>query len=309
MANEHVGARQEIAFKIEGTRGTLTAPSTSYWYPHTGQGFIPQVELVTDNSGLGRIEGVNTQDIAKEYSQGTVSMKLYDSFLTPLNTIIFGAAGIGTPTVYTVANTNTHSSVSIATADPVEGDNTYVLGMLNNCTINCNTDDYVNLNMEFIAKKETAATLTPSYSTTAKLYTPDNVTFGYATNFAGLSSATPMKVKNFQLNIEKNVSIDWVNGSTEPDDIQNGRLGITGEVTLTYDSTTFRDFALADTAKAMLITMNNGEYKWEIKFPSVLFQGWNRDTDLDGIVTETFGFTANYADTTNGLVQAVVTEV
>lgn len=305
MANEHVGARQEIAFKVETVRGTKVDPSTSEWYPHTGQGFIPVVELVTDNSGMGRIESVNTEDIAKEYSQGTVTMKLYDSFLTPLNRMIFGQAD--TAGTYTILNDNLHNSFTIATADPVEGDNTYAMGMLNTCTITCNTDDYVNLSMEFIAKKETTGTLTPSYSTSAKLFTPDNVTFGYATNFAGLSSPTAMKVKNFQLNIEKNLNVDWVNGSTEPDDIQNGRMSVTGDITLTYDSSTYHDFALADTAKAFQITLNNAVKSWVIKFPSVLFKGWNRSTDLDGIVTETFGFTANYADETNGLMQAVLT--
>lgn len=305
MANEHIGARQEIAFAVESVRGTKVDPSTGEWYPHTGQGFIPQVELIPDNSGMGRIEGVNTENVAKEYSQGTVTMKLYDSFLTPLNRMIFGQAD--TAGTYTILNDNLHNSFTIATSDPVEGDNTYALGMLNTCTISCNTDDYVNLSMEFIAKKETAATLTPSYSTTAKLFTPDNVTFGYATNYAGLSSATAMKVKNFQLNIEKNLSIDWVNGSTEPDDIQNGRLSITGEITATFDATTYRDFAAADTAKAMQITMNNGVKSWVLKFPSVLFQNWDRSTDLDGIVTQTFGFTANYADETNGVMIGVLT--
>ena len=304
MANEHIGARQEIAFKVETNRGTKVDPSTGEWYPHTGQGFIPQVEFIPDNSGMGRIEGVNTENVAKEYSQGTVTMKLYDSFLTPLNRMIFGQAD--TAGTYTILNDNLHNSFTIATSDPVEGDNTYALGMLNTCTISCNTDDYVNLSMEFIAKKETAATLTPSYSTTAKLFTPKNVTFGYATNYAGLSSATAMKVKNFQLNIEKNLSIDWVNGSTEPDDIQNGRMNVTGDITLTYDSSTYRDFALTDTAKAFQITLNNGVKTWVIQFPSVLFKGWNRSTDLDGIVTETFGFTANYADRTNGLMKATV---
>jgi len=305
MANEHVGARQEIAFAVESVRGTKVDPTTSEWYPHTGQGFIPVTELVTDNSGLGRIEGVNTEDVAKEYSQGTVTMRLYDSFLTPLNRMIFGQAD--TAGTYTIANTNIHNTYTIATADPVEGGNTYAMGMLNTATITCNTDDYVNLSLEFIAKKETAGTLTPSYSTTAKLFTPDNVTFGYATNYAGLSSPTAMTVKNFQLNIEKNAVIDWALGSTEPDDIQNGRLSITGEITATFDATTYKDFAAADTAKAMQITMNNGVKSWVLKFPSVLFQNWNRSTDLDGIVTQTFGFTANYADETNGVMIGVLT--
>jgi len=219
--------------------------------------------------------------------------------------MIFGQAD--TAGTYTIANTNIHNTYTIATADPVEGGNTYAMGMLNTATITCNTDDYVNLSLEFIAKKETAGTLTPSYSTTAKLFTPDNVTFGYATNYAGLSSPTAMTVKNFQLNIEKNAVIDWALGSTEPDDIQNGRLSITGEITATFDATTYKDFAAADTAKAMQITMNNGVKSWVLKFPSVLFQNWNRSTDLDGIVTQTFGFTANYADETNGVMIGVLT--
>jgi hypothetical protein len=234
-------------------------------------------------------------------------MRLYDSFLTPLNRMIFGAAGTGTPVVYEIENSNIHNSFTIATADPVEGDNTYARGMLNSCTITCNTDDYVNLSMEFMAAKETAGTLTPSYSTSATLFTPDDVTFGYATNYAGLSSPTAMTVKNFQLNIEKNVTIDWANGSTEPDDIMNGRMSVTGDITITYDASTIRDFALDDTAKAMVIDLNNGVYSWEIEFPSVLFKDWNRSTDLDGIVEQTFGFTANYDDETNGLMKGTVT--
>ena len=83
-------------------------------------------------------------------------------------------------------------------------------------------------------------------------------------------------------------------------------MGITGDyINLRFNN--IRDFALADTAKAFQVTMNNAVKSWVIKFPSVLFQNWNRSTDLDGIVTETFGFTANYADETNGVMQAVLT--
>ena len=38
MANEHVGARQEIAFKVESVRGTAVDPASGDWIPHTGQG-------------------------------------------------------------------------------------------------------------------------------------------------------------------------------------------------------------------------------------------------------------------------------
>ena len=151
--------------------------------------------------------------------------------------------------------------------------------------------------------------VTPGYSTTAATFEPDEITIGYATDFAGLSSPTTLTCKNFNLNIEKNVTIDWALGSTEVDEITNGRLGVTGDFTVTYDATTMKDVILAGTQKAIIITLNNGTWKWEIKLPTVELKDWNRDTDINGQVTQTFGFTANYSDTTNGLIQAVVTDL
>ena len=234
MANEHVGARQEIAFKVESVRGTAVDPASGDWIPHTGQGFIPVTEYVTDDSGMGRIEGVNNEDISKEYSQGSVSMRLYDNFLTTLNRVIFGAAGstVDTATTYPVDNTNLHNSYTITCTDPVSGDTQYARAMLNTATITANTDDYVMLTMEFIAGKEGTTTVTPGYSTTAATFEPDEITIGYATDFAGLSSPTTLTCKNFNLNIEKNVTIDWALGSTEVDEITNGRLGVTGDFTV-----------------------------------------------------------------------------
>ena len=311
MANEHIGALREIAFSVESSRGTATTPSSGDWIPHTGQGFKPVAEKVVDNSGMGVIAGRNRADISKEYAQGTIGMRLYDNFLTTVNTLMMGAAGttVGDVTTYTLANNNSHKSFTITTTDPVAGDEKYAMGMLNSITLAATTDEYVTLSLDMIAKKAASATVTPGYSTTALPFSPDEITIAYADDFAGLSSPTTISAKNINLTVEKNVELDWVVGDTEPADIHNQRFLISGDLTLMFDTTTYREFALADTTKAIVITMTNSNWKWEIKLPSVDFSDFDVSTDLDGYVTQTFGIFADYTDQTNGFVQTVVTDV
>jgi hypothetical protein len=305
---QHVGARQEIAFKVESPRGTATDPSAGDWFPHTGQGFIPLAEKYVDDSGFGRIEGRNRADVAKEYAQGSVTMRLYDSFLDPLNRMIFGAAKVGDK--YSVTNTNVHNSYTITTYDPVAGKKKYAMGMLNSVGISASTDEYVSISMDLTSKKSASSSAAdPSYTENAVAYVPAELTFEYADDVAGLSSSTEINCRNFNLNIEKGVDIDWASGSIEPANIFNGRMTVTGDVTLTYNTDTLQGLAFAGTSKAIAITMENDAYKWEIILPSADFGDWNRSSELDGIVTETFTFAANYIDQTNGLIYANVTSV
>ena len=305
---QHVGARQEIAFNVEETRGTAVDPGAGDWFPHTGQGFIPLAEKYVDDSGFGRIEGRNRADVAKEYAQGSVTMRLYDSFLDPLNRMIFGQAKA--TNTYSVANTNVHNSFTITTNDPVAGMKKYAMGMLNSVSISASTDEYVSISMDLTAKKSTDSSAdAPSYGANAVAYVPAELTFEYADDVAGLSAATEINCRNFNLNIEKGVDIDWASGSIEPANIFNGRMNATGDITLTYNADTLQDLAFAGTSKAVQITLNNEAYEWKIVLPSADFGDWTRSSELDGIVTETFTFAANFIDQTNGLIYADVVAV
>lgn len=302
MANEHIGRRREIGWIVEATRGTVPTLTGSLMYPHDGFDFKPVIEKVADESAMGSIPARQGADIVKEYSQGSVPFILQDSMLTDLSRMVMGQAGtvVSTVTTYAVLDSNIHNSYSIITIDPVAGKKAYCFGMLNNLTINANRDEYITGTAEFIAGKEAAATYTtPAYASATRFNCAD-ITIKLAANYAGLGAASATALKNVQLNVEKNVDIDFSLGSTTPTNIYNQQLGLTGSLTGTFNTTTLKALGLAETTQAVQIDISNGAWKWTWIMPSVDFSDWTPANDKDAYVTETLTFNTNYGDKTNG---------
>ena len=104
------------------------------------------------------------------------------------------------------------------------------------------------------------------------------------------------------MTINKNVE-DWLNlGSSEPTDIVNKALSVTGDLELLFDDTTIRGYVLDGTQKACLITIQNSDVligtasrpKLEITLAPMSFRDWGRATGQNDVVTQTVAFDGNF---------------
>jgi hypothetical protein len=312
---KYVGARSEIAFTKEGTRLTAAAAQSGNWKPHEGYEFKPVVEKVERVSGMGDITQLRAEDITGEYAEGTVPLILSTEFVGDFANMIMGqaptssdAGGGNYSHAWTLANRNDHLTYTVSTYDPMAGSKKYAGGLLNSATIEMAPEDYVRATLEMIAMKEATASLTPAYSTTDTFFRPTHAAIKYATAYAGLGAAAEVTLSALTLNINKNASRYMVLGSTEPADNANGRISITGSLTLAYENTDFRTIALANTSEALQIVLTSGADVFTIELPLCTFGDWSKTPDLDNYMTNTINFKATGGDATNGLIKIAVTD-
>lgn len=308
------GSRREIALTKETTRGTAEAPGSGTFIRHLGHTFKHMVEKAEQLGADGTIASVRDSKIVKEWGQGNIpfSLEKHNAFL--IGALVCGqnpsTSGSGTYThVYSFdADNNTHQSFTVNYSDPNNGDQAAALGMCNTLGLKVAPDQYVDVQLDMIADKPASATYTPSYSATPAFYLPKQVTFKYASNYAGLGAASPVSVANFELTVSKNAAPYFVDGSVQPAEIINQRTDIRGSITLLYEDNTFRDLGLSDTTKSISFALSDGTYSLTIELPTVDWREWDQESDNDAYNSNTIVFVANNADATNGLVKVTVVD-
>jgi hypothetical protein len=142
---------------------------------------------------------------------------------------------------------------------------------------------------------------TPAYVAESP-FLATHVTVKFADTTAALATASATAVRAVNLTINKNVE-DWLNlGSSEPADIVNKALSVTGDMELLFDDVLTRDYVLNGTKKACLITINNTDVligtasrpKLEITLAPMSFRDWGRATGQNDVVTQTVAFDGNF---------------
>lgn len=305
----YTGAKKEIALTREDTKGEVSSPSAGDWIKKASFAFGPKINKLEDTSSMGRIEGLNRRDINQEWSEGPIVFPARTSYLTKVTDLIMGAQGTTvtkTTTWDSITNTNDHVSYTVSVIDPIAGDKAYAGGMLNTFSLDATTDAYPQISLDLMAGKEESATLTSSYTAPAseRLFRPRDVKVYIEDDYASLSGATAVALKNVTLNVNKNLSPDWVLGSTEAVEFINQRFRANGSLSFKYNSDAYRSLGLADTTKAIKIELSDGSYTWSLIYPSVSFHDWDDDDDNDAYMLNTVAFEVDYQDQTNGFMKA-----
>jgi len=263
----YIGAKKEIALSKETTRGTLVSASAGDWIPHNGFGFSPLTEKVQRTPGMGHISTSREEEYIREYTAGSLPMDLSVEVAGDVANLIMGQApDSDTPAgdyyvhAWTLANNNEHVSYTASVVDPIYGDWRAARTMLNTAALSIVPDAYVTCDLDLMAQKAADTTLSPSYSTTNEFYKPQQVVVKFADAYGDLDAASETQLTNFNITINKNCDYVWVSGDTEPKDIVNQRIEVTGDFELPYESSTFRALGLGDGIKAMQMTLTHGSY-------------------------------------------------
>lgn len=311
MAKE-IGRKHSIALGIETTPGT--AGAIDVWLPLEEAQFTPKTEVVTDESGFGTISAGADGHVVKKWAEFKGKGVVRPTSFGYLLLLALGTAG--SPTLvetgvythaFTVKNDNAHPTTTLIHDDATQEEQaTY--GMIDTVTISGEASDYLRFDTAIKSKSTTDVTgNTPAFTATGETpFLVSKVSVKFATDIAGLSGASRVGVTSFNLNIEKNLTqiFQTSTDGTEALDFgsqHNQDLRVTGDFELVYDSKTYRDLALAGTKQAIEIYVEGrtliGATKYEaitIQLASVVLTEWDRSSNNDEIVKQTFGFTGLY---------------
>lgn len=302
---KYVGRLVDVGIARETTRGVGVAPT--YAIPHVTFSFDDKVTKARSLAGMSSIQDSEEAFVTTKYGQGDLEGEIRVSSFGLFLYSMLGTLSTAGPTdsaythSFSLENSNTHDSLSILVKD----ENTtelYKLCMLDTLEINAVLDEVVKYSASFMGKQGVGSNsaLMPSYSVESK-FTKKHIRVKLASNLAGLSAATPISLKSLRLTISKNVVLDDVLGTAEPEDILNRQISIEGEFTLNYEAETYKNYMKDNTYRALEIAFINTDAtigastnpSLTFQFPYVDFFDWEPDYSLDEITSQTFSFKAN----------------
>ncbi len=304
-----IGRRLGVGIGLEATRGTGVAPS--YWLGATSFSFFDKATKARSTASTGGIWGGDQALVARKYAEGDIEIEMEDKAfgLIMLATLGEVSSAVFETTAYkhtySILNSSSHPSLSIHTTDPIS-DNIFELSMLNGLSIEYNPEELVKYTVGFMSKNAATSSSTVNYIENNK-FLGRQLAVKVASDTSGLDAATKLTLSRASINIVKNTEMYNVVGTVQPSDINNKTIEITGELEISFDDMTYRDYMMNGDYKALRMDLVNDSVtigatsnpSFRLDLSKVDFEGWDVDYSLDDIVKQTITFTALY-DVTNG---------
>lgn len=315
-----IGRLSQIGIGAEATRGTSVA--SDYTVPVTNIDFDDKVEYADNDSGFGRIEEKNDAAVIKRWAEGQYEGKIFDQSVGLELLALFGASpnsvqrtttGVYDHT-FTLAQNNAHKSLTISYED-ANLDLRYAMAMLNTWSLELAVDNYARRTAAFISKKSASASNSMTYVNENE-FIPQDITFKMGAALADLDGASAIKIRSFNMEVNKNVEALYVLGSNEPDDIANKQFAVTGSFEAYFNETTYRDLVLNGSQRAIRIDVvsstiigTSGVHTPALRFDmaKVKFGEFERGWDSNDIMLQTINFEAMFSVADSSMITARLT--
>jgi len=305
-----IGRKQSFGLGLETTPGT--AVSATAWIPVESAKLKHDVPKIKDTNSFGVIDEQVDSHISKEMSELSLNGIARSQTLGYLLKMALGTAGSATlveTAVYSHAftrlNTNAHPSATVYCDNGVE-DERAPHHMLDTLDFDITNGEYVKFNAMTKGGKIASTTSSPSFltGTADEQFRASKTTVKIASDISGLSGASAITLEAVKLSIKKNPVQKFALGATTMAVNANQHFTVVGDISVTYNATTYRDLFTANTKKAMQIEIEGstliGATKYNkitIQLAQVHLESWERSDANNDLVTETFGFEAEYSFT------------
>lgn len=304
----YIGRLIEVWAGKETTRGTAVAAGT--WSSKTNITVKDITEYVTDEGSIGSIVDTKNVEVAKVHAEGDLEMNVSINdigmyLLSLFGTVTSTGASSGAyEHAFTLSNSNSIQSLTLACIDPVEWDRSYPLACVNSFTLSVEEGQFVTCSINFMSKQSASASHTSTYAIDYPLLARHSV-FKVAANLAWLDAASPVCFKSFEITFEKNLEPDFCAWSKEPRNFINKQFAVSGSFTAVYEATTFKDYNLNGTKKAIrfeIVDANTTIWATDnptlsFDMPLVAFTEWDKAQGNDEVVTQTLTFKPLYSTT------------
>lgn len=322
-----IGRLVNLGVGRETTRGSGVA--AAYEVPVTSFSFDDKVVKARSVGSLSNIADSEESFVTTKYGQGDLEGEIRDKSFGLFLYAMLGTYTVAGPTdstythSFTVSQSNQHQSLAFVVSDSNTTE-LYKLVMLDSLEMTVELDQVAMFAASFMSKASRDTGLTVPAVVAENKFTKKHLAVKLADNIAGLGVASAISIKSLSLKISKNVALDDVQGTAEPEDILNRQLSVEGSLTLNYEAETYKNYMKGNTYKSLQIALTNTDVyaggttspSLTIQMPKVDFFDWEPDYSLDEIVTQKISFKAS-RDVTNSqqiihlcqLVNAVTTYV
>jgi len=302
-----IGRLANLGIGREASRGVGVA--AEFWVPKITLSYDDKVTKVTSALSYGSINVFGNQSlVAQKWAEGTIEGEVLDRSFGLLMYALFGTvssasvSGAYTHT-YTLAETNQHQSLSMYIDEP-NGDLLFELAMIESMELTFDPNDVVKFTVDFKSKSAAGSSASATYVAQNK-FLGKHLALKIAATTGDLAAATAISPKSLKLTINKNLMLDQVLGTVQPEDILNQGFSITGELELVYDNRTYANYMLDGTYRAMRIDLVNTDVtigstnpSFRLDLSRVEFSSWEPTRNNDEVMVEKINFSALW-DITN----------
>ena len=277
-------------------------------------------EVLLNDQGFGLIAdnaiGSKSGKTASEFTiTGICSEGLFGQMLkAAFGTVAFS---VDTPVAsanqhtFTVANTNSHPSYTIAYKDSIQV--RMITGaMLSKLEIKIVAGEWVTYTATFSG--QTAVVTTETIAPAAETYfTAAESVCKIGANVAALAAAAAVTLESGTLTIEKPLEVHYVWGSNDVEQISNKQFTVTGSFEMLFETAAHSTAFESHTIQAMSITLTTTEFvtgttpfSLAITIPQFHIASWSSPKALNDLVKQSFEIKAEYDTVTSAMISAVL---
>lgn len=308
-----IGALVSVGYGKETTRGTHV-PATR-WIGKYELSFFPRADKIMNESSYNHLAKNSGQATLRKYGEGDITAKIFDAAIVDFLVMVGGQA----PTTAAVAsqagaydhtgallNTNTHPSYTLAVKEGGLADQRFPGAMLNSLSLEFATDDYAKMTANFLSEEPVTVANTPAHTQEIE-FVPSDAHVYIVAKGGDLNAATEIAdVRRASIEFNKNLIRKETLGNKKINP-RNGRMEISGEIELFYNSQTFKDYWKNDTELALRLkleatdaTIGVSTHPFvQIDLPFMMIENWEPDYGADDLIPQTLSING-YLDANTG---------
>lgn len=310
-SEQFIGRREAVGLGIEGTPGTSVAPQI--WMRWLDNDLQPVTDVQENESAIGVVERVSDSDIVSKYVEGKIGGNVSSRAVGYLLLGMWGEVSTGSavsgvyPHTFSAKQSSIPTTLTIATSSPLK-ESRHSYGTIESFELDAQAGKYVSVSSSVKARIGATSTETVALSTEAT-FTSRHIGVKLADTIANLGSATNVKAVSFKLNAERKASpfLPLGENSTVPAvEFDTGTFEAKGELVVRMTDTQYEEDFLANTVKAMKVTLANGNESLEFTAGKVRYRELEKSTDRDQVVTATISFYCEFDTATSASVTPVL---
>lgn len=310
------GSRIDLGIGKETVRGTAVAPG--YWLRTSEVALDEKIVQAVDESSRNLIEDSIDAQLVEKFAEGTFAMPVRDKsfgllMLSLLGSVVDSTVETGVyDHVFSVQQSNQHQSLTLHLKDQ-NADKDYALAMLTEMEFAVELQKHAIAKFGFRSKSGATQARSASY-VSENIFLPTMGDIRFAANLAGLTGATPIKVRKVVLKVLKNAEDDRALGSADPQDILNRVFVAEGEIEIVYDDQSYVTNLLANTTQALRIDFTNASVtigatsnpRIRFELAKALLQDVSRKFVKGDVVVQTLKFKGFYSESDSSMLTSTV---
>lgn len=296
-----IGAMVAVGYGKETTRGTHV-PATR-WIGKYELNFYPKADKIMNESQYNHLAKNSGMASVRNYGEGDLTAKIFDGAIAdflimvsgqlPTSGAVSGQAGAYDHTG-TLLNNNSHPSYTIAVKEGGLSDSRFPAAMLNTLSLEFAVDDYAKMTAGFLSEEAVSVANTPAH-TQEREFTPSDAHLYIVAKGGDIGAATEIAdVRSASLEFNKNLLRKETLGNKKINP-RNGRMEITGEIEIFYNSQTFKNYWKNNTELAMRLKLEgltdtigvSTHPALTIDLPFMMVENWEPDYSADDLIPQT----------------------